>query len=66
MKTIINNNNKNILGEKPSIDTSTYNCRNKEAFPLNRQCQIEEVVYEGTLLSNQTNYKVKIYFGIPE
>ena len=35
MKTIINNHNKNILGKKPSINTSTCNCRNKEACPLN-------------------------------
>ena len=66
MKTIINNHNKNILGKKPSIDTSTCNCRNKEDYPLNGQCQIGEVVYESTLTSNQQNYKDKKYFGIAE
>ena len=66
MKTIINNHNKNILGKKPSIDTSTCNCRNKEDYPLNGQCQIGEVVYESTLTSNQQNYKDKNYFGIAE
>ena len=66
MKTIINNHNKNILGKKPSIDTSTCNCRNKEDCPLNGQCQIGEVVYESTLTSNQQNYKDKKYFGIAE
>ena len=55
MKTIINNHNKNILGMKPSISTSTSNCRNKEACPLNGQFQTGEVVYEGTLSSNQPN-----------
>ena len=35
MKTKINNHNKNILGKKPSIDTSTCNCRKKEDCPLN-------------------------------
>ena len=35
-----------------SINASTCNCGNKEACPLNGQCQIEEVVYEGTLPSN--------------
>ena len=66
MKTIIKNHNKNILGKKPSVDTSTYNCRNKEDCLLNGQCQIGEVVYESTLTSNQQNYKDKKYFGIAE
>ena len=39
MKTIITNHNKNILGKKPSINKSHCNCRNKEACPLNGQCQ---------------------------
>ena len=59
MKTIINNHYKNILGKKPSINTSTCNCRNKEACSLNGQCQIGEVVYEVTLSNNQPNYKRK-------
>ena len=66
MKTIINNQNKNILGKKPSTNTSTCNCRNKEDSPLNGYCQIGEVVYESTLTSNQQNYKDKKYFGIAE
>ena len=66
MKTIINNCNKNILGKKPSIDTSTCNCWNKEDCLLNGQCQIGEVVYESTLTSNQQYYKDKKYFGIVE
>ena len=66
MKTIITNCNKNILGKKPSINKSNCNCRNKEACPLNGQCQIGEVVYESTLSSNQSNYKEKKYFGIAE
>ena len=60
MKTTINNHNKNILGTKPAISTTTFiNCRNKKACPLNRQHQIGEVVYEGTLSSNQPNHKEK-------
>ena len=66
MKTIINNHNKNILGKKPSISTSTFNFRCKEACPLNGQCQIGEVVYKGTISSNQPNCKEKKYFGIVE
>ena len=66
MKTIINNHNKNILGKKPSINTSTCNYRYKEACPLNEQCQIGEVVYKGTISSNQPNCKEKKYFGIVE
>ena len=66
MKTIISNLNKNILGKKPSINTSICNCRNKEACLLNGQCQVGQVVYEGTLSSNQPNYKEKKYFGIME
>ena len=59
MKTIINNYNKNILGKKPSINTSTC----KESCPLNEQCQIGEVVYKGILSSNQPDYKEKKHFG---
>ena len=66
MKTIIINHNKNILGKKPLINASTCNCRNKEGCPLNGQYQIGEVVHEGTLSSNQPNYKENNYFGIAE
>ena len=59
MKTIINDHNKNILGNKPSINASPCNCRNKEAYPFNGQCQIGKVVYEGTLSRNQPKYKEK-------
>ena len=66
MKTVIKNHNKNILGKKPLIDTSTCNYRNKKDCPLNGQCQIGEIVYKSTLTSNQQNYKDKNYFGIAE
>ena len=33
---------------------------------MNGYCQIGEVVYEGTLSSNQPNYNKKKYFGIAE
>ena len=66
MKTIIIHHNKNILGKKLSIDTSTCNCPNKEDCPVNGQCQIGEVVYESTLTINKQNYKDKKYFGITE
>ena len=65
MKTLINNHNKNILGNKPSINTSTCNCRNKESCPLNGKYQIW-VVYKGTLSSKRPNCKEKKYFGIAE
>ena len=66
MKTIINTHNKDILGKKPSLDTSTCNCRNNEYCSLNGQCQIGEVAYESTLTSNQQIYKDKKYFEIVE
>ena len=66
MKTIIRSHNKNILGKKPSINTSICNCRNKEAYRLNEQCQIGEVAYEDTFSSNKQNYKEKKYFGNAE
>ena len=47
------------MEKKPSINISTCNCRNKKACPLNVQCQIGKVVYEGKLSSNQPNYKEK-------
>ena len=52
MKTTNNSHNKDVLGKKSSINTSTCNCQYKQASPLNRQCQIREVVYKGTLSSN--------------
>ena len=64
MKTIITNYNKNILGKKAINNKSNCNFQNKEACPLNGQCQIGEVVYESTLSSNQPNCKEKKYFGI--
>ena len=54
------------MGKKPSINTSTCNCWNKEACPLNGQCKIVEVVYKSTRSSNQPNYKEKKYFTILE
>ena len=59
MKTITNNHTKNVLGKKSSINASTWNCRNKEACPLNGQCQIREVVYEGILSSKPTKVQRK-------
>ena len=58
------NYNRNIVGSKPSMNTSTCNCRNKEACPLNRQCQIGKVIYKVIFPSHRTNYKKKKYFGI--
>ena len=66
MKTIINNHIKNVLGAKPSINTSNCKCPNKEAWPLNEQCQRGEVVHEDTFSRNKPNYKEKKYFGIAE
>ena len=66
MKTIINNHDKNILGEMPSRNMSTCNCRDKKACPVNGQCQKGEAVYESTLSSNQPNCQGKKYFGIAE
>ena len=54
----------NILGKKPAINKSNWNCQIKEACPLNGQCQIREVAYENTLSSNQQNYKEINYFKI--
>ena len=48
------------MGKKPSINTSTCNCRNKEGCPLYGQCKIVEVVYKSARSSNQPNYKEKI------
>ena len=58
MKPITNNYNKNILGTKSLMNTSTYSCRNKETCPVSGQRQIR-VVYEVTLSSNQLNCKEK-------
>ena len=61
METIknMNEHDKNILGKRPSINTSTCKCQTKEACLLNRECQIGEAFYEDTLFSNLRNYKEK-------
>ena len=64
METIIKTHNRNMVGLKPSMNTSTCNCQNKEAYPLNRQCQIGKVIYKGIFSIHRTNYKKKKYFGI--
>ena len=64
MKTITNAHNRNMVGSRPSMNTSTCNCRNKEACLLNRQCQIGKAIYKRTFLIHRTNYKKKKYFGI--
>ena len=46
------------------MNASTCICRNKEAFPLNKQCQIGEVAYKGTFSSKNPNYKEKKYSGM--
>ena len=66
MATVISNHKENILEKEPAINISTCNCRNKEACPLKWQCQTREVVFEGTLSTNQPNYKGKNYFRITE
>ena len=48
MKRIAKNHNKNILRTKPSINTPTYNWRNRKAYLLNGLFQVEKVVYEGS------------------
>ena len=64
METIIKTHNRNMVGLKPSMNTSTCNFQNKEAYPLNRQCQIGKVIYKGIFSIHRTNYKKKKYFGI--
>ena len=58
--------NKRLIGKKTSLSTSTYNCRSKEAYSLNGQLQIGEVVYKGIFSNKQPSYKEKKYVGIAE
>ena len=66
IKNIINNHNMNILNNKTNEIQRSCNCRNRDACPLNGFCLEGNIVYQGTVTSNEINYKPHHYLGIAE
>ena len=64
-KSIINNHNKNVLQENNN-QNKTCNCIKKESCPLGNQCLTPNIVYQGTISSNEPNTSPKIYIGLCE
>ena len=55
----------NVLNSNAEIEKS-YNCRNKNNCPLDGTCLTSNIIYEIQIMSNQPNYKEKIYIGTAE
>ena len=60
MKILQNNTTSNVQNPR------TCNCINKFTCPLNNNCLIENIVYQATITSNESNYEPKFYIGISE
>ena len=65
IKAIINNHNKNVLQENNN-QNKTCNCIKKESCPLGNQCLTPNIVYQGTISSNEPNTSPKTYIGLCE
>ena len=42
------------------------NCRNRKNCPLDGKCLTPNIIYEAQIMSNQPNYKQKVYIGTAE
>ena len=42
------------------------NCRNKNNYPLDGKCLTPNIIYEAQIMSNQLNYKQKVYIRTAE
>ena len=54
-----------VLNSNAEIEES-YNRRNKNICPLDGKCLTPNIIYETQIMSNQPNYKEKIYIGTAE
>ena len=66
VKSIINNHNMKILSNKTNENERKCNCRKKEDCPMNGLCLEGNIVYQGTVTSNEVGYKPSHYLGIAE
>ena len=63
----INQHNRKVLINEAGNSMSnskTYNCLNASECPLDGKCLEKDVLYQGVVASNVSNYKEKIYKGI--
>ena len=66
VKLIINKHNKIVTDPPTNNNERTWNCINKEKYPLQEKCLTNNIMYQATLTSNKDNYQHKIYHGITE
>ena len=64
LKTIINSHNRKILESTVRLEQGACNCIVKNDCPLNGNCLTTNLLYEGHITSNITNYGEKVYTGI--
>ena len=65
MKSVINFYNMNVLNNTVEIEEGC-NCRNRNNCPLDGKCLTPNIIYETQIMSNQPNYKQKVYIGAAE
>ena len=64
MKSVISYHNMNVLNNTAEIEEGC-NCRNRSNCPLDGKCSAPNI-YEAQIMSNQPNYKQKVYIGTAE
>ena len=64
IKSVKNNPNMKVLNNTTETEENC-NCRNKKNCPLDGKC-LTANIYEALIMSNQLNYKQKIYIGTGE
>ena len=57
VRSIITNHNTRIIRKSQTrvISVDNYNCRNKEACPLQNKCMNKDIVYKATISTSNTN-----------
>ena len=55
----------NVLNNTAEIEEGC-NCRNRNNCPLDEKCLTPNIIYEAQIMSNQPNYKQKVYIGTAE
>ena len=65
MKSVIKYHNMNVLNNTAEIEEGC-NCRNRNNCPLDGKCLTPNIIYEAQIMSNQPNFKQKVYIGTAE
>ena len=61
---IIKKHNQRISSRKENPKQSC-NCKNKDKYPMNGKCQVQNVVYKCTVLATG-NFPKRVYLGVAE